>query len=338
MNQTRNSILVGVCAILAAVGLASLLVLFGELDQFLVRSYRLELFTDNSAGLRPGSTIVLNGVRVGRVDEIALQQDARFPVRVVGLIDHDQWIPLESRFNIEQPLIGGSATVALVGRPDGSAYLPTDGTGALYGTHRSVVEQVADAVSEQLEPLIEAMAQFEQISESFTRLSATLEALVQPQDPADVAQGQPGNIHTAIAKLNILLDDAGETIDFAQQWLGDEQLRIETRAAIEGAGAVFTEAGAAIDRYERLADSLESRVDLLAKQLSPAIDQLSVTLGEAHRLTRLATDGNGTVAQLLNNPDLYNSLNDSAIRLERTLVQLQLLVEKIKAEGLPVDF
>ena len=41
---------------------------------------------------------------------------------------------------------------------------------------------------------------------------------------------------------------------------------------------------------------------------------------------------------MLNSPDLYLSLPDAAIRLERALTDLQLLVQKIRAEGLPIDF
>jgi hypothetical protein len=44
------------------------------------------------------------------------------------------------------------------------------------------------------------------------------------------------------------------------------------------------------------------------------------------------------MAQLLNNPDLYNSMNDAAVRLERALTEAQLLIEKFKAEGVPVRF
>jgi hypothetical protein len=67
-------------------------------------------------------------------------------------------------------------------------------------------------------------------------------------------------------------------------------------------------------------------------------DDVALTLEEVRRVTSVATDGEGTVAQLLSNPDLYNSLEDAATRLERTLVEIQLYIEKIKAEGIDVDF
>jgi hypothetical protein len=70
----------------------------------------------------------------------------------------------------------------------------------------------------------------------------------------------------------------------------------------------------------------------------PVADSLSATLEDVRRLTRLASEGQGTVAQMLNNPDLYNSMTDAAQRLERALTEAQLLIEKYKAEGVPIHF
>ena len=49
-----------------------------------------------------------------------------------------------------------------------------------------------------------------------------------------------------------------------------------------------------------------------------------------------ASEGNGTVGMLLNNPDLYNSLTEAAVRLQRVLEEVQLLIEKLKAEGVQI--
>ena len=53
---------------------------------------------------------------------------------------------------------------------------------------------------------------------------------------------------------------------------------------------------------------------------------------------RLAAEGDGTVALMLNEPDLYRSLDDAARRLEQALREVTLFIEKVKAEGLPVNF
>ena len=77
---------------------------------------------------------------------------------------------------------------------------------------------------------------------------------------------------------------------------------------------------------------------MVVRGLLPIADDVAVTLEEVRRLTTLASEGEGTIAEMLRNPDLYNSLDDAAVRLERTLVEIQLYIEKIKAEGLDIDF
>ena len=83
---------------------------------------------------------------------------------------------------------------------------------------------------------------------------------------------------------------------------------------------------------------LQADAETVVKGLLPISDDMAITLEEVRRLTKLATEGEGTIAQLLHNPDLYDSLDDAAVRLERTLVEIQLYIEKIKAEGLDIDF
>ena len=76
----------------------------------------------------------------------------------------------------------------------------------------------------------------------------------------------------------------------------------------------------------------------MVQRLLPVADELAVTLEEIRRLTTLATEGEGTVALLLNNPDLYLSLDDAATQLDEALREVRLFIQKVKAEGLPINY
>jgi len=90
------------------------------------------------------------------------------------------------------------------------------------------------------------------------------------------------------------------------------------------------------DWRDFLADQLEGEVAGVAKAIVPVADQVSSTLAEVQTLLALATSGQGSVAQALNNPDLYLSLTDASTRLEKTLKDVQLLIEKLRAEGIKI--
>jgi hypothetical protein len=134
-----------------------------------------------------------------------------------------------------------------------------------------------------------------------------------------------------------MLDQASEAFALASEWLGDEQMRADAKAAVTKAASLIEKASAAVDRYTELADQIEANADALLAELVELSDEAAATLGDVRRLSRLAREGEGTIGQALNNPDLYNSLNDAATRLEQTLREVQLLIQKIKAEGVQVD-
>ena len=55
--------------------------------------------------------------------------------------------------------------------------------------------------------------------------------------------------------------------------------------------------------------------------------QASTTLLEA------MSDGEGTIGELVGNPDLYRSLEAAADRLQQVLVDFQLMIQQIREDG-----
>ncbi|MEY2716247.1 MAG: hypothetical protein RIT24_2590, partial [Planctomycetota bacterium] len=51
-----------------------------------------------------------------------------------------------------------------------------------------------------------------------------------------------------------------------------------------------------------------------------------------------ARSGKGTVGRLMQDPQLYENLTDTARRAEEAVAKLNLLLDKIRAEGLGVQF
>ncbi|MHC5003841.1 MAG: MlaD family protein [Planctomycetota bacterium] len=333
----KHAFLVGLTSILALLILAGLLMVFGEFDRLLMPSYRLQVMTDNAAGLRPGSSVAMNGVRIGQVDTIELRNGGAFPIRVTALIEQEQPIPEDTTFEIDQPLLGGSSILSLIGDLSSDRHLPTDGTAQISGAYRSMLDRLNDALAGRFTPLMEAMDSISGLSTTLHDVAADFRQLTEPQSESAIEAGQVPNLRTAISRLSTMLDQATTTLREADEWLGDETLREDMRESIRRAGAAFDEAAGTMQRYAKLADSLEADTDRLLTDMRPVLDQVSLTLEQIQQVATTAARGDGTVAQLLNNPDLYRSLEDASVRLERVLSELQLLIQKIKAEGLPID-
>lgn len=344
MREGIRNFMVGIVSIVALIALAALLMSFGELDPIFNPRYTLTIKTDNAAGLRPGGSIESNGVPVGVIHSIYPQQhDAEYPVRVICHINSDVLIPIDTKPFAYSGLIGGSAVLQLQAAANGEGtegqFFPTDDTAEIHGPIRGgMLAQITEQLDQRLKPLNESLERFNRLSDTYSTLGENLNTLIKPQSDRDLASGQQPNLRTAVLKLNQLLDTANEALQLAKSFLGDEQINADARAAVANAKLLIDQATVAVERYTKLADSIQTNTDELTKRLLPVADSLAATLEDVRRLSKLAADGKGTLGNLLNNPDLYNSLTDAAIRLERTLVQVQTLVEKLQQEGVNINF
>ena len=138
--------------------------------------------------------------------------------------------------------------------------------------------------------------------------------------------------------LGALLDTAQGAFADAREWLGDEQLRADARSAVWKAGTLIDAATAAMNSVSESAQGIRVDARTLVTSAQPALDEMARTLQAVQRLADQAGSGEGTVGQLMSNPDLYNALTDSALRLKAALAEVELLLKKVRDEGLDVKF
>ena len=141
-----------------------------------------------------------------------------------------------------------------------------------------------------------------------------------------------------LAGLDLAMRRIDELGKDAQKWLGDEQMLADAKSAVAKANDLIDATSSTVMTLTKTANSLQGNANALLASVQPVFDQLSKTLAQVELLTKQAQDGKGTVGQLMSNPDLYNSLNDSAQRLKSTLGEVELLMKKVRAEGLGVNF
>lgn len=252
------------------------------------------------------------------------------------MIDQSVAIPDHARPQILAPLIGGSAVLRLQAEPRDETnvdFLARDGSARLTGRYDRPVDVVIRQLDERLEPLISSLRKVEDVSDTYIELGRNLNDLVRAGDDPDA----PTNLRTAVESLNILFDDSREALALARNWLGDEQLRHDAHRAVENANTLITEATEAVRGVTTIARRVETDVDLLMNRLMPVADQLDATLTEVRAVVRKIDNADGTAGRLINDPDLYQSLDDAAYRLERVLVEIQLLAEQFRNEGVPLN-
>ncbi|MEM7228878.1 MAG: MlaD family protein [Planctomycetota bacterium] len=344
MREHAQNFWIGLTSIVALGGLALLLFLFGELNAVFANTWTFALHVDDAAGLRAGSTVSMHGVRVGRIDSIEIDSTASRPVHLNVEIDEGISVPDNVQLFASSSLIGSQYTLVLALPDVPGPALPTDGNAVISGTIGSqLLDELTNELDRRMDPILERLAQFDQIAGAIVGLTDEVNDMVRPQTEEELADGTPANLRTATSRLANALESADdafasahEAFELSKKWLDDEQLRLDAREAVTKATTLIEAATETVDRYTKLADTIESDSESLVRGIVTVSDDLSATLEEVRRVTRIAADGDGTVGRLLREPDLYNALEDAAIRLERMMVEVQLLVEKLKAEGVRI--
>jgi len=320
MNERTRNIIVGITLVVGVVGVAVMLLLFGYARVVFDRGYPLTVQLSAAGGLGEESRVMLSGIDIGSVRTIELMDPPTAGVQVVAQIRPDIRLPRDTRATIAAPmLLGGSATLVLdlshLSSEHAQDLLPTDGTAVLVG-------EVPEPLTKQLKNMFSGPAeQFERVAVTLEKLSTewvevgrNVNLLIEPRSPEQVDRQEVlGNLSSLLTRADLRLKELAPVLTGIDRWANDDELREQIKSAAADASQ-------------------------LAKRYVAVADDLAGTIASLHEAIDQARTGQGTVGKLLNDPALYNNLNDAAERLSQAVTELRLLIEKWKAEGLPVQF
>jgi phospholipid/cholesterol/gamma-HCH transport system substrate-binding protein len=338
MREGVRNFSIGLVGLFGLLGLAALLLSFGEVSSTFERRYPVEVGLNATGGLRQGSLVTLYGVPIGLVDRIALDSsDAERPVRVRTVIDRSARIPDPARPTVEASLLGSGARLELsagLGAP--TRWHKPGAVPLLLGDYRPLEDRLLAALDERLGDVRGALDGFREFTATYAELGRNLNDLVRPLE--DGATDPAGSVRTMIVRANAAIATADEALRLARDWLGEEALRADVRGAVAKANELIERSTDTVNVIAGLAANLDADREALVRRLLPVFDEASLALGEVRRVIALAGQGQGTVGRLLNDPRLYEDLADSAKRLSRVMEAIQAVAEKLRAEGIVIQF
>lgn len=345
MKHTLRDFIIGLTAIAGLVGVGALLVLFGDIQLRSVGRYDITLKLNDASGITSASRVTLNGVEVGFLRSLHPAPDPREGVLLNLTINQGVQVPRDVDVLLERGLVG-EATLALRASPlepgqtdpgfvQAGETLETTSTNLL----EEIGNQVSQALTERLGGLSSAIESFEELTASFTRIADQTLDLVEPRTTGDIDDGTASpNLPSTLARLDTALASA-------QGWMGDDQLQNDAKTAARRAVELLEDMDNAIEEWTTAARSLSENSDRVGDEAAAALAQFSQmtrlmtdVLDDTRAITSAINEGKGSAGMLVHNPDLYRSLNDAAIRLEHVLVEAQLLIEKYRTEGIPIQF
>lgn len=336
MNTRIRDFAIGLTALAGLVGLAATLFLVGELR--IAPTYPLRFAVDSAAGLSEVSPVTLNGVRIGSVTRIRPADDPRDGVVIDIRVDQSVSVPRAIRVGVDRTLVGDASLSLRTLAADGPLD-PLQPGEVIRAEVATILNEIGALLDERLGSLDEAAASFRRLSDTYVRVGERVELMLEPRSIADVDAGLADpNVATAVSRV----DRAARDLNV---WLEDDQLRDDAKRAVTRAASLFDQAAEAVEAWTDAgetvasrADQIGSSADRIAGDLSRMSSSLSLAIEDIRAVSLKVNEGEGTIGLLVNNPDLYNALTDASRRLEKALLEAQLLVEKYRKEGIPINW
>lgn len=332
MNERTLQFRVGLF-VLTSIGIAGALIIqFGEVQKYWKKTYAIAVHFEEAQGTHPGCPVRMNGVLIGEVREVLL--DEKEPgVLVVLDIHEDRRIRLDAKPYLSKALFGDAAIEFSGGRS--SEFLPPN--------KRLLGEAPTDPLKavEKLERTVSTtLASFEETSREWRKVGENVNALVETER---------GNLNDVIDRAAVALDTltktmetASHTLTSANRILDDPEMQNNLKRTIaalpemaEETKLTITAARTSIQKISENLDKLSAATDPLAAQsqsmvahLDKSLTELESLLTELNSVAKTVNSSDGSWRKFAEDPQLYDNLNRSATSLSLLLQNL----DPIKAD------
>ncbi len=339
MKPVIRDFLTGVTVLVGLLGLILMLMLFGEVADLGQKFYHFNVHVTNAGGLSGTSAITLNGVKVGQVESTAVLAPPAGGARIKVRIRDGVAIPKVAKISIEKSLVGDAGMEFTI-PADAPATAMNDlikaGDDFEGGEPTSTLGRLANSIEKPLSRFGSTADNIDKLEATYNTLGERLNEMLEPRTTAEVDAGKAPNVRSTIARADLALSNASK-------FLSDDQLVKDTKSVISKASDLMDQAHGLAETWKATAGNLDKQVsrvgddlDTLAAQATGTLRTTDKAAGELATVLEKVSKGEGTAGQLVNNPDLYNSLRDASQRLDRALADFQLLIQKYKAEGIPL--
>lgn len=237
---------IGLFALLALAGVILVVLLVGIQRDMFSPKYKLHITVDRGTGFAKGMPVKLSGFRIGRVTDLALNEQAMVEITVEIAKKHSKWIRDDSTVRlVKEGLVGDNIVEVSVGsfdKPelesgDSITYLKTKG-----------LDELADEIAERVKPV-----------------------LVEVRDIIGYINDPEGDLKKALHNMELLTRNLDGTRSKA------DQLLLHSRQNLV---EITSKTDLMLANMNRRIDSLNvDKLNLTLEKLPPLLDKTDQTMG-----------------------------------------------------------
>jgi phospholipid/cholesterol/gamma-HCH transport system substrate-binding protein len=295
-NSERNakSVKVAVFCILAIVVLYFGANFLKGVDSFSKKDFYYSVY-ENSGGLHTGAIVYLQGYPVGKVTKVKLK--SQNPVRIVAeyLINEEIHLPKDSRFEVMAKDLLGGILVRLTLGTDLQLAKPGD----------TLACNVVPAFTAGLESMKD---QLNNIIASVDTIAVSIKDVLVNQNGAEKLSKTLNNIEAMTASLDQIVSNNKHNVN---------KMVKEFTKFSETLNEISPDLKRIVANFDQIADSV-AKVNV-----AEVIVNVNNTIIQLEEVVRKINTGEGDIAKLLNDNDLYTKLGNAVQSLDELLIDIK---------------
>jgi phospholipid/cholesterol/gamma-HCH transport system substrate-binding protein len=338
MDERIMQFRVGVMVLATIIIAGILLVVMGEVPKlgFGQSTYTLEARFDRAPGVAKDTPVRKSGILIGRVSDVRFADDSSVIV-TMGIYSNVKLRRTE-RCQIRGGILGDAVLEFVPGNVVAQQGYYENGD---YIKDGIVVSDPFEVLADLKGEFSTAIQTFNKAGKDIGDLAANLNKILEQND---------NQIERVMAQTEKALVSFNRAMDNVQKIAGDEEIQAGLRKSLADLPKMLDESRQTFERVQKtveLADKnlenlskftgpLGERGDKIVLRVSDSIDKLDQLLGQLVAFGKTVNSSKGTVGELLNNPDLYQTLNKAARNIEDATQELtpilrdaQVLLDKL---------
>jgi phospholipid/cholesterol/gamma-HCH transport system substrate-binding protein len=341
MTEYAKNMMVGLTVIVAMAMLGWMIILFTGLPMLLTSGYHVHVRMQARSQVEVGDKVHLEGMEVGTVSKLAFTNPEN-PYKGVTLT-----VLVDSEISLPSNTVLWVTKQALVGRPWLEFFtkdqLPEGKAPKLSKTKPDVIlgfAKEASILPKELTPALKGLASLtENLNELISPKASQVRTQPSTRPASDQAQGLAGTLANLDVTLKGLSGIFGDVENQANIKVSLKNLAKATDKANEAMEAMKKFASETRNSFKQVsgsADKVAKRVDQLAVKLIEDAEKISKLLATVNRIALKLEKGDGTAGKILNDPKLYNNLQEAANQTQILLKEFTSLVKTWKEDGIKV--
>lgn len=331
MNERVIQFRVGVLVVATAIITAILVMLFGEMQSLVRRQKTVYIEFDSAPGVTVDTPVRKSGILIGRVSDVELLNEGG--VLVTARLDATRTVLGNEQCLISTGSLLGDAMLEFVptGDPSVSTEPINDGD-FLKGLVSKDPLDVVRVFANMEEDMVRALGAITSAGAEVGQVARNLNVLVENNQHQfnrimDRSESAMEGFDNAVTSINNLVSDPDLNANLRRALDGVPQILNEAAELLMGLQQVSDRAEKNLANLEGFTAPLGEAGDDIVASVQKSLNRFDDILEQLTVLSRSVNEGEGTVNQLLNNPDLYQRLNRAAGNIEMLTRRLRPIVE-----------